>query len=63
MGNIVRRIDSDESVPEAPECVQLERGLNTEHKCTPIQSRSWWGRIQLIIVEYRYIFGFISVNP
>lgn len=32
------RVDSDESVAEAPECLQLERGLDTEHKCTLIQS-------------------------
>jgi hypothetical protein len=63
MGNIVCSIDSNEPVAEAPESVQLERGLNTEHKCTLIQSQSWWGRIQLIIVKYRYIFGFKSVNP
>jgi hypothetical protein len=31
MGNIVCSIDSNETVAEAPESVQLERGLNTEH--------------------------------
>ena len=55
------RVDSDESVAEAPECLQLEGGLDTEHKCTLIQSRR--RRTQLILIKYRYIFGFKAVNP
>ena len=57
------RIDPDESVAEALECLQLERGLDTEHKCTLIQSQSRRWRVQLILIKYRYIFGFKVFYP
>jgi hypothetical protein len=56
-------VDSEEAVAEAPECLQLEGGLDTEHKCTLIQSRSRWWRVQLVLVKYKYIFGFVPFNP
>ncbi len=63
MDNIMCCIDSDESIAEAPECLQLEGGLDTEHKCTLIQSRSRRGRVQFVLIKYKYIFGFEAANP
>jgi hypothetical protein len=63
MRNIVCCVDSDESIAEAPECLQLEGDLDTEHKCTLIQSRSRRWRVQLILVKYRYIFAFKAFYP
>jgi hypothetical protein len=63
MRNIMCCVDSEEPVAEALECLQLERGLDTEHKCTLIQSRSRRWRVQLVLVKYRYIFGFKAFNP
>ena len=62
MCNIMCCIDSDEPVAEASECLQLEGGLDTEHKCPLLQPRSRRRGAQLILVKYKYIFGFKSVN-
>ena len=63
MRDIMCHVDSDESVAEAPECIQLEGGLDTEHKCILIQSRfRQWGD-QFILIKYRYIFRFKAVDP
>jgi hypothetical protein len=32
LSNIVRRVDSNESVAEAPECVQLKFGLDAQYE-------------------------------
>jgi hypothetical protein len=56
-------VDSDESVPEAPECIQLKPGLDTQHKTVLLQLRINWRLIKPILVENICIIVSKSVNP
>jgi hypothetical protein len=57
------RIDSDESVSEAPECIQLKLGLDTQHKGVLLQLRIRRGLISLVFVEHQCIIIPKSVDP
>jgi hypothetical protein len=57
------RIDSDESVPKTPECIQLKLCLDTEHKTVLLQLRIKWRLINPILVENKCIIVSKSVNP
>jgi hypothetical protein len=57
------RVDSDESVPEAPERVQLKPCLNTQHKTLLLQLRIKWRLIKPILVENKCIIVSKSVDP
>ena len=57
------RIDSDESVPETPERVQLKLCLDTEHKTVLLQLRIKWRLINPILVENKCIIVSKSVDP
>ena len=59
----MRRVDSDESVPEAPERVQLKPGLDTQHKTVLLQLRSRGRGISFVFVEYQYVIISKSVDP
>ena len=48
-------VDSDESVPEALEHVQLKPGLNTQHKSVLLQLRIRGRLISLVFVEHKCI--------
>ncbi len=56
-------VNSDESVPEAPECVQLKLGLDTQHKGVLLQLRIQGREIKLVLIEYKCIIIFESVDP
>ena len=58
----MRRVDSDESVPEAPERVQLKPGLNTQHKSVLLQLRIRGRLISLVFVEHKCIIISKSVE-
>src|SRR5216683_8058583 len=58
----MHRVDSDESVPEAPECIQLKPGLDTQHKSVLLQLRIRGRLIKLVFVEYKCIVISKSVN-
>jgi len=51
----MRCVDSDESVPEVPERVQLKHGLNTQHKSVLLQLRIRGRLISLVFVEHKCI--------
>ena len=57
------RINSNESVPEAPERVQLKPGLNTQHKGVLLQLRIRRRLIKPILVEHKCIIVPKSVDP
>jgi hypothetical protein len=59
----MRSINSDESVPEAPENVQLKPGLDTQHKTVLLQLRIRGRLISLVLVEHKCIAISKSVNP
>ena len=59
----MRRIDSDESVPEVPERVQLKPGLDTQHKSVFLQLRIRGRLINLVFVEHQCIIIPKSVDP
>ena len=58
----MHRVDSDESVPEAPERVQLKPGLNTQHKSVLLQLRIRGRLISLVFVEHKCIVISKSVD-
>jgi len=58
----MRHIDSDESVPEAPEHVQLKLGLDTQHKSVLLQLRIRGRLISLVFVENQCIAIHKSVD-
>jgi hypothetical protein len=51
------RVNSDESVPEVPEHVQLKLGLDTQHKGVLLQLRIRGRLISLIFVEHHVEMG------
>ena len=59
----MRHVDSDESVPEAPERVQLKLGLDTQHKGVLLQLRIQGREISPVLIEYKCIIIFESVDP
>ena len=59
----MRRVDSDESVPEVPERVQLKLGLDTQHKGVLLQLRIQGREIKPVLIEYKCIIIFESVDP
>src|SRR6266851_2824081 len=59
----MRRIDSNESVPEVPERVQLKPGLDTQHKSVFLQLRIKGRLINLVFVEHQCIIIPKSVDP
>ena len=59
----MRRVNSDESVPEAPERVQLKLGLDTQHKGVLLQLRIRGRLISLVFVEHQCIIIPKSVDP
>jgi len=58
----MRHIDSDESVPEALEHIQLKPGLDTQHKSVLLQLRIRGRLIKLVIVEHKCIVISKSVD-
>ena len=56
-------INSNESVPEVPERVQLKLGLNTQHKGVLLQLRIRGRLISLVFVEHQCIIIPKSVDP
>jgi|SRR6266853_5289558 len=56
-------VNSNESVPEALEHVQLKLGLDTQHKGVLLQLRTQRREIKLVLIEYKYTIIFESVNP
>src|SRR6266851_6855213 len=56
-------VDSDESVPEVPECIQLKPGLDTQHKTVLLQLRIKWRLIKPILAENMCIIVSKSVDP
>jgi hypothetical protein len=56
-------IDSNESVPEAPERIQLKPCLDTQHKTLLLQLRIKWRLIKPILVENKCIIVSKSVDP
>ena len=56
-------VDSNESVPKVPECVQLKPGLDTQHKTVLLQLRIKWRLIKPILAENICIIVSKSVNP
>jgi hypothetical protein len=48
----MRRVDSDESVPEALERVQLKPGLDTQHKSVLLQLSIRGRLISPVLVEH-----------
>ena len=59
----MRHVNSNESVPEAPERVQLKLGLDTQHKGVLLQLRIRGRLISLIFVEHQCIIISKSVDP
>ena len=59
----MRRVNSDESIPEAPERVQLKLGLDTQHKGVLLQLRIQGREIRIVLIEYKCIIIFESVDP
>jgi hypothetical protein len=57
------RIDSNESVPETLECIQLKLCLDTEHKTVLLQLRIKRRLINPILVENKCIIVSKSVDP
>jgi hypothetical protein len=55
-------VNSDESVPEALECVQLKPGLDTQHKSVLLQLRIRGRLISLVFVEHKCIVISKSVD-
>jgi len=58
----MRHIDSDESVPEALEHIQLKPGLDTQHKSVLLQLRIRGRLIKLVFVEHKCIVISKSVD-
>jgi hypothetical protein len=56
-------INSNESVPEAPEHIQLKPCLDTQHKTVLLQLRIKWRLIKPILIENKYIIVSKSVDP
>jgi len=56
-------VDSNESIPEALECIQLKLGLDTQHKGVLLQLRIQGREIKLVLIEYKGIIIFESVDP
>jgi len=56
-------VDSNESVSETPERVQLKLCLDTEHKTVLLQLRIKWRLINPILVENKCIIVSKSVDP
>ena len=59
----MRCVDSDESVPDAPERVQLKLCLYTQHKAVPLQLRIKGRLIKPVLVECMDIIIFEPVDP
>ena len=59
----MRRVDSDESVPDAPERVHLKLCLYTQHKAVLLQLRIKGRPIKPVLVESMDIIIFESVDP
>src|SRR5712671_1938414 len=59
----MRHVDSDESIPEAPEHIQLKLGLDTQHKGVLLQLRIQGREIKLVLIEYKCVIIFESVDP
>jgi hypothetical protein len=59
----MRRVDSDESVPEVPERVQLKLCLDTQYKGILLQLRIKGRLIKLVFIKYKCIIVFESVDP
>jgi hypothetical protein len=57
------RVNSNESVPEAPEHIQLKFGLDTQHKGVLLQLRIRGRLISLVFVEHQCIIIPKSVDP
>ena len=56
-------INSNESVPEAPEHIQLKPCLDIQHKTVLLQLRIKWRLIKPILIENKYIIVSKSVDP
>src|SRR5712671_2311891 len=56
-------VDSNESIPKVLECVQLKLGLDTQHKGVLLQLRIQGREIKLVLIEYKCIIIFESVDP
>jgi hypothetical protein len=56
-------VDSNESVPEAPEHIQLKPCLDIQHKTVLLQQRIKWRLIKPILVENKCIIVSKSVDP
>jgi hypothetical protein len=59
----MRCIDSNESVPEVLECVQLKLGLDIQRKGVLLQLRIHGREISPVLIEYKCIIIFESVDP
>ena len=59
----MHRVDSDESVPDAPERVQLKLCLYTQHKAVLLQLRIKGRPIKPVLVESMDIIIFEPVDP
>ena len=59
----MHRVNSDESVPDVPERVQLKLCLYTQHKAVPLQLRIKGRLIKPVLVECMDIIIFEPVDP
>ena len=57
------RVNSDESVPDASEHVQLKLSLYAQHKAVLLQLRIKGRLVKPVLIECMHILIFESVNP
>src|SRR6267154_3254265 len=59
----MHHVNSNKSIPKAPEHIQLKLGLDTQHKGVLLQLRIQGREIKLVLIEYKCIIIFESVDP
>ncbi len=59
----MRHVNSNESIPKVPEHIQLKLGLDTQHKGVLLQLRIQGREIKLVLIEYKCVIIFESVDP
>src|SRR6266851_207643 len=59
----MHHVNSNKSIPKALECIQLKLGLDTQHKGVLLQLRIQGREIKLVLIEYKCVNIFESVDP
>ena len=59
----MHHVNSNKSIPKALECIQLKLGLDTQHKGVLLQLRIQGREIKLVLIEYKCVIIFESVDP